>query len=80
MIGVTMICSMVPISFSRTTAMLVNSSVTSADDDHDHAGHEEVAAFQVLVEPGPGAQFERGRSCPPDPPRARRAPSGSARE
>ena len=28
-IGVTMICSMVPISFSRTTAMLVSSSVTS---------------------------------------------------
>ena len=26
--GVTMICSMVPISFSRTTAMLVNSSET----------------------------------------------------
>ena len=28
-IGVTMICSMVPISFSRTTAMLVSSRVTS---------------------------------------------------
>ena len=28
-IGVTMICSMVPISFSRTTAMLVRSSVTN---------------------------------------------------
>ena len=27
-IGVTMICSIVPISFSRTTAMLVNSRLT----------------------------------------------------
>ena len=52
-IGVTMICSIVPISFSRTTAMLVNSSVHERDDDHDHAGHEKIAAFEVLVEPGP---------------------------
>ncbi len=29
-IGVTMICSIVPISFSRTTAMLVSSSVLKA--------------------------------------------------
>ena len=29
-IGVTMICSIVPISFSRTTAMLVNSKVLKA--------------------------------------------------
>ena len=32
------------------------------DHDDDHAGHVEVAAFQVLVEPRPGAQIELARA------------------
>ena len=49
--------------------MLVSSSVTQADHDDDHAGDVEVAAFEVLVEPGPGAQIE----CRPFARRAERA-------
>ena len=56
-----MICSIVPISFSRTMAMLVNSRRDQADHDDNHAGDVEVAADEVLVERCPGAEIESPR-------------------
>ena len=51
--GVTMICSMVPISRSRTMAMLDRMMEITMSEEGDDAGHEVVPAVQVGVEPGP---------------------------
>ena len=54
--GVTINCSMVPISFSRTMASAVSISVTIMMMLADHARHEIVAAVQVGVEPHAAAR------------------------
>ncbi len=49
--GVTISCSMVPISFSRTIASAVSIRVTINDDVGHHARDEIIAAVQIGIEP-----------------------------
>ena len=55
--------SMVPFSYSRAMTSEVSRAPDDHDDDGDDAGYDEVAAFEVLVEPDPEAALD-GR---PDP-------------
>ena len=52
-IGVTMICSSVPTSRSRTIAKAVRLTIVTRVEGADHAGHEEPAAVEIRVVPGP---------------------------
>ena len=65
-IGVTMICSIVPISFSRTTAMLVSSSVISATTITSTPGTKKLRLSRFSLNHA-RMRSSAGRSCPPGP-------------